>query len=55
MITLSCIVAFLSLITWLNWSDIRSIFTMFLNVDRRLGELEKTIKDSSEKETMLKS
>lgn len=55
MITLSLIVAFLTLITWLNWNDIRSIFSMFVNVDARLNEIEKAVKDSNEKENMLKS
>lgn len=55
MIVLSIIVAFLCLITWLNWNDIRSVFSMFLNVDRRLTEIESSIKDLNEKETILKS
>lgn len=46
------IVMFLCLITWLNWSDIRSILSIVRNVEKRVSELEGT---QQEKDAILKS
>jgi hypothetical protein len=54
MILISIIVSFLCLITWLNWKDIRSILSLFVNFDKRISSIENKI-NSAKEEKMLKS
>jgi hypothetical protein len=54
MILIFIIVSFLCLITWLNWKDIRSILSLFVNIDKRITSIENKIK-SDQEEKILKS